>query len=196
MENAKPTSSLPWKAPMVWPPIFWLTTNMRSGTRSTSSKFQTSFCSATQALSSSMPTHLRMVICSVPCSATLKALAPPGSWPAATNFPFLPGWPAQVSDLVAVTALPSSQTGGGIFCSSCAEQIRDRRRDNGQYSPAQKTDHRLRLPHGHAVPWEFLASQNRWTARFADVPATPASLQSIFQTGLALPASQTQHARP
>src|SRR5579864_689771 len=181
---------------MVCPPIFWLTTNMRSGIRSRSLKFQTSFCRATQALSSSMPTHLRIVICSVPCSATLKALVPPGSWPAAIALPFLPDWLAPVFDHVRATVLPSSQNGGGIFYWSCAEQTRDRRKDNGQYSPAQKRDRLLRLQPAQEVRREFPASQNRWMARLVNVPVTPASLQLVFQIGLAFLASRTQHARP
>src|SRR5579864_2201132 len=161
---------------MVCPPIFWLTTNMRSGIRSRSLKFQTSFCRATQALSSSMPIHLRIVICSVPCSATLNALVPPGSWPAATSFPFLQDSLAQVSGPVAVADLPSSQNGGGIFCWFCAEQIRDRRKGSGQYSPAQKKDRRLRLQPAPAALREFLASRNPM-AGLANVPAALASLQ-------------------
>src|SRR6185312_14615 len=157
---------------MVWPPIFWLTTNMRSGTRSTSSKFQTSFCNATHALSSSTPEHLRMVICSVPCSAMLKAPVPPASWPAAIGLPFLPAWLALVFDPVSVIAVPSSQNGGGIFCWSYAEQIPDRRKDSGQYSPAQKIDRRLRLPHAHAIRQESPVSQNQPPANLPDVPAT------------------------
>src|SRR5579864_4136576 len=165
---------------MVCPPIFWLTTNMRSGIRSRSLKFQTSFCRATQALSSSMPTHLRIVICSVPCSATLKALVPPGSWPAAIELPFLPDWLARVLDRDRATALPSSQNGDGIFYWSYAAQTRDRQKDSGQYSPTQKRDRRLRLPPAQATPREFsVAPMNakRPMAGLANVPAALASLQ-------------------
>src|SRR5215472_14015579 len=49
----------PAKAPMICPPTFSATTNIRSGTSSASSNFQTSFCNSTQALNSSIPVHLR-----------------------------------------------------------------------------------------------------------------------------------------
>src|SRR3954464_3147644 len=169
---------------------------MRKGIRSRSLKFQTSFWSATQALSSSMPTHLRIVICSVPCSATLKALVPPGSWPAAIGLPFLPGQLLRAFDLAHVTALPSSQSGGGIFCLSYAGQIQDRRKDSGQYLPTQKRDRQLRLPHVHAATRKSPAFQRRSPASLADAPAAPASLLKVFQRGLEPLASQTQHAQP
>src|SRR5512146_1777080 len=58
----KATSSPPSKPPITCPPIFFATTNSRSGTNSISVKFQTSFCSRTQAFSSSRPSQLRMVM--------------------------------------------------------------------------------------------------------------------------------------
>src|SRR5579871_2642437 len=147
MEKAKPINSLPSKAPIVWPPIFWLTTNMRSGTRSTSSNFQTSFCSATQALSSSMPSHFLMVICWVPGTVAFTSYVPPAFWPAAIMLPFLPARLLPAYDLARVIFLPASQSAAEIFCWCYARQIPDQQKDSAQYLPAQKTDHQLHLPH-------------------------------------------------
>src|ERR1039458_493879 len=49
------------KAPITWPPIFAATTNIRTGTRSASENFHTSFCSAKQACISASAAHLRMI---------------------------------------------------------------------------------------------------------------------------------------
>src|SRR6202047_3122635 len=142
--------------------------------------------------------HLRIVICSVG-TVTLKAWTPPGILPAAIALPFLRGWLAPACVPAPETSLPASQSGDEIFCWSCAGRIPDRRKDSGQYSPAQKRDRRPRLPPAHGVSLGPLASgenANRPPASRSGVPAIPAFLLKVFRRGPGSQASRSRHGPP
>src|SRR5262245_44297122 len=201
METANPTSSLLAlsKAPMICPPIFSLTTNMRSGTTSTSAKFQTSFCSATHAWNSSIPRHLRIVIRSTPGAASITSCSPPGFWLVATGFPSPPDWCLPASCLGRATVLPASQSAAGIYGWSCAEQIRDLRQGTAQYLPEQRTNRQLHLP---GAPAALPGSLSDWpaaellAATAECAPEVPASLRRASQRAPQFQASQNPHVRP
>src|SRR5438270_5779768 len=157
MENAYPTRVSPSNAPMICPPILSETTNIRRGTRSASSNFQTSFCKFTHALNSSWPWHLRTTICPAAGDEVLTCLSPPCSWPAATMLPYLRAMSSQGSFPAAATAPQASQNAAGICGWFCAAPIPDRRRDSGQYLPEQKTGHLLHLQYARAALPRFAA---------------------------------------
>src|ERR1700679_1104069 len=142
-------------APITCPQTFSATTNIRSGTSSPSEKFQTSFCNATHALSSSSPWQRRITM------ASALKLASPAALLVATVLQAHPWAHFRGSYPLCAAIVPSIQSGGGICDSFGAARIRDRRKDSVQYSRAQKRDRRLLLPNASATLREHSAVPNQ-----------------------------------
>src|SRR5579872_5384842 len=129
---------------------------MRSGTKSASWKFQTSFCNATHALNSSMLWQGRIstrgsaadeeddkgededeeaeVTPRAPLYLYLwpEYLWPQNAWPVATGPPFVQEWPLRAFALVRATAAPSIRNDGGTCDSSGAGRTRGPRKGGAQ----------------------------------------------------------------
>src|SRR4051812_3482381 len=174
-----------------------------------SAKFHTCFCNCTHALNSSVVVQ-RRIATSVETSAApdltgvlIAAVLAPAAWLVATALPSSPATLRPIFARHLPILIQYAESALGTCDSSCATPLPDLLTNTPQYSPAQKTNRRSRLPIAAATPPAPSACSHLTNPRsLASAPLVPApdtsptrfsvpqSLLSTYRADLRCSASQ------